>query len=108
MFECGVISTEYFGNSLGFGTRCEWDIYKSAPRQPVRMKFFFFWEMCMSAPTNHAWDRPARETCETADASNLPREVDLKLSQQLPEMQSRDHRCGAGSSTTSLSLVSRV
>lgn len=42
MFECGVISTEYFGNSLGFGTRCEWDIYKSAPRQPVRMKFFFF------------------------------------------------------------------
>lgn len=62
----------------------------------------------MSAPTNHAWDRPARETCETADASNLPREVDLKLSQQLPEMQSRDHRCGAGSSTTSLSLVSHV
>lgn len=42
MFECGVISTEYFGNSLGFGTRCEWDIYKSAPRQPVRLKFFFF------------------------------------------------------------------
>lgn len=45
----------------------------------------------MSAPTNHTWDRPVKETCATADASNLRREVDLTLSQQLPEMQSRDH-----------------